>query len=153
MSLPPAQGHPELGHRRGPQASYTLYHPKWYRRRISVWWWLEGWASTKFVLRELTSVPVAFFALVLLWQVSALGEGPEAYARFLAWMRMPLFLVLNTLAFLAILFHAITWFNLAPKAMVIRLGGKRIPEFAIAGLNYAGWLVASWVVAWLLLRG
>jgi fumarate reductase subunit C len=120
---------------------------------VSVWWWLASWRYTKFVLRELTSLAVAFFALVTLWQLYALGQGPEAYARFVAWMRTPLFLALHSLAFLALLFHSITWFNLAPKAMVVRLQGKRVPDFVIAGLNYFAWLAASAAVAWLLLRG
>ncbi|PYQ18385.1 MAG: hypothetical protein DMF81_25070, partial [Acidobacteria bacterium] len=45
---------------------YTPYHPRWYRRRVSVWWWLQSRSYTGFVLRELTSVFVAFFALILL---------------------------------------------------------------------------------------
>jgi len=134
-------------------AHYTLHHPKWYRRRMSVWWWLQKRTYTKFVLRELTSVFVAFFALMTLWQVRALGEGPEAYARFLARLQTPPFLALHGVAFLFVLFHAVTWFNLAPKAMVVRLRGKRVPDFIIAGLNYFAWLVASGVVAWLWLRG
>lgn len=132
---------------------HTLHHPKWFRRRVSVWWWLEKWASTKFVLRELTSVPVAFFAVVTLWQLYALGEGPVAYAHFLAWMRTPLFLLLNTLALFAVLYHSLTWFSLAPRAMVVRLGGKRVPDLVIAGMNYAAWVVATVVVAWVVLRG
>src|SRR5262249_42542777 len=27
---------------------YTLYHPRWYRRRVSVWWWLQNWSYTRF---------------------------------------------------------------------------------------------------------
>jgi fumarate reductase subunit C len=134
-------------------AGYTPYHPRWYRRRVSVWWWLESRSYTGFVLRELTSVFVAFFALVLLWQVRAVGHGPEAYARFLARMQTPLFLVLNGVALLFVLFHSITWFNLAPTAMVVRLRGKRLPDLVIAGANYAAWLVLSAAVAAILLRG
>jgi len=132
---------------------YTLYHPKWYRPRVSVWWWLQNRAYTGFVLRELTSVFVAFFAMVCLWQLRALTQGPEAYGQFLARLRTPLFLALDTLAFLFVLFHAITWFNLAPKAMVLRLRGKRVPDGVIVGLNYAIWLVLSGAVAFVLLRG
>lgn len=132
---------------------YTLYHPKWYRRRVSVWWWLQKGSYAFFVLRELTSVFVAFFAVLTLWQLHALAEGPEAYAYFLARQRTPLFLALNGLAFFFILFHAITWFNLAPKAMVVRLGGKRVPDWIVAGANYLACLVLSGAVAWILLRG
>jgi fumarate reductase subunit C len=132
---------------------YTLYHPKWYRRRVSVWWWLQNRSYTGFVLRELTSVFVAFFAMVCLWQLRALARGPEAYGRFLARLGTPLFLAVDTLAFLFVLFHAITWFNLAPKAMVLRLRGKRVPDRVVVGLNYAVWLVLSGAVAFMLLRG
>ena len=58
---------------------YTLYHPRWYRRRVSVWWWLQNRSYAGFVLRELTSVFVAYFAVLYLWQLRALAQGPEAY--------------------------------------------------------------------------
>jgi fumarate reductase subunit C len=134
-------------------AGYTPYHPRWYRHRVSVWWWLESRSYTGFVLRELTSVFVAFFALVLLWQVRALGQGPDAYSRFLARMQTPLFLVLNGVVLLFVLFHSVTWFNLAPTAMVVRLRGKRVPDLVVAGANYVAWLVLSAAVAAILLRG
>ena len=132
---------------------YTLFHPKWYRRRVSVWWWLESRSYTGFVLRELSSVAVAFFAVVLIAQIRALGRGPEAYARFLARLGSPLVLAVSLVAFLFVLFHSITWFNLAPSAMVVRVRGKRVPDAAIIGSNYAAWAVLSAVVAFLLLRG
>ena len=132
---------------------YTPYHPKWYRRPVSVWWWLESWRYTKFVLRELTSVAVAYTAVLLLWEVQALRAGPEALAQFRARLQSAPFIVLNILALIMVLFHAVTWFNLAPKAMAIRLGGKRVPDWMIAGFNYIAWLTASSVVAWLALRG
>ncbi len=135
------------------EASYTPYHPRWYRRRVSVWWWLESWRYAKFVTREITSLAVAFFALVALLKVRALSAGPEAYAEFLALMKRPLFLVLNSLALLLILFHAVTWFKLAPKAMVVRFGGKRVPDSVITGLNYLAWFAVSGAVVWVLLRG
>jgi fumarate reductase subunit C len=135
-----------------PAHRYTLYHPRWYRRRVSVWWWLQNRAYAGFVLRESTSVFVAFFALVLLWEVRALAHGPEAFARFQARLQSPLFVVLHLVAFLFVLLLAITWFNLAPSAMVVRLGGKRVPDWAIVAGNYAAWVVLSVIVAAFLLR-
>jgi succinate dehydrogenase subunit C len=134
-------------------AHYTPFHPKWHRRRVSVWWWLESRSYTGFVLRELSSVGVAFFAVVLIAQMRALGRGPEAYARFLARLGSPPVLAVSLVAFLFVLFHAITWFNLAPSAMVVRVRGKRVPDAAIIGANYAAWAVLSAVVAFFLLRG
>jgi fumarate reductase subunit C len=134
-------------------AHYTPYHPRWYRRRMSVWWWLKNRAYLKFVLRELTSVFVAFFAMLLLWQIQALGQGPDAYARFTARLKSPLFLTLNVVAFLFVLFHTITWFNLTPTAMVVRVRGKRVPDTIVAGSNYVVWLLLSGIVAWIVMRG
>ena len=134
-------------------SQYTLYHPKWYRRRVSVWWWLHRQSYAIFVLRELSSVFVAYFAAVMLWGLCALAQGPEAYAGFLARLRTPLFVALDSLAMVFVLFHTITWFNLAPKAMVVRLGGRRLPDWLIAGGNYCAWLLLSGIVGWLLLRG
>ena len=134
-------------------ARYTLYHPQWYRRRVSVWWWLQSWRYTKFVLRELTSVFVAYFAVVALWKLRAIAAGPDAYARFLARMESPLFVGLNAMALLFVLFHSITWFNLAPKAMVVRLAGKRVPDWLIQAMNYLAWAVVSVGAVWVLRRG
>ena len=132
--------------------SYTLYHPKWYRRRVSVWWWLKRSSYAGFVLRELTSVAVALFALVMLVEVRSIAQGPEAYTRFQARLGTPLLLGFHLVAFLLVVIHSITWFNLAPKAMVLRLQGKRLPDWAVAGLNYAAWLVLSAAVAAIFLR-
>ena len=134
-------------------AHYTLYHPKWYRRPVSVWWWLESWPYTKFVLRELTSLAVAYFALLALAQADAIRRGPEAYALLLARLASPLFIVFDVIAFLFVLFHSFTWFNLTPKAMVVRVRGKRVRDSVVIGANYVAWAVISITLAWILLRG
>jgi fumarate reductase subunit C len=131
---------------------YTTYHPRWYRTRVSTYWWLWKWYYLKFVLRELSSIFVAYFVVITLLQIHSLSRGPEAYARFEERMGNPLMIALNAISFLFLLLHVITWFNLAPRAMAVRLGGKRVPEILIAGSNYAAWLVASAAVAWFILR-
>jgi len=133
--------------------AYTLYHPKWYRKRVSTWWWTEQWRSFKFILRELSSLAVIYFVVLLLWLLWSLGQGSDGYAEFQAWMEAPLMIALNVIAFLFVLYHTITWFNLAPKAMPVRLGGKRLPEWMVAAPNYAAWIVISAVIAWFILGG
>ncbi len=131
---------------------YTLYHPRWYRQRVSTYWWLWKWPYLKFVLRELSSVFVAYFVVLTLAQVRCLSAGPEAYAEFRQWMKNPFFLLLNGVSFIFVLLHTMTWFNLAPRAMVLRVRGARVPDAWIAGANYVAWLGVSGGVAWLLLR-
>jgi len=128
-------------------------HRRWYRERVSTYWWLFRWYYLKFVLRELSSVFVAWFVVLTLLQVRAIAAGPEAYGRFAEWLKSPLLAAVNAVSLGFIVFHAITWFNLAPTALVVRLRGKRVPGILIAGSNYAAWVVASGVLAWLILRG
>jgi len=134
-------------------SSYTLYHPKWYRQPVSVWWWLKRWCYTRFVLRELTSVFIAFAAFVYLWQLRALLRGPESYAGFCRAMKTPLMLTLDVVTLAAALYQTITWFHLAPRAMVVRIGGRKLPDRVVVGLNYFLWLAASFAVAWIWLGG
>ena len=130
----------------------TPYHPKWFRRQVSIWWWLKKRSYAAFMLREVTSVFVAFFAVVLLWQVRAVVAGPEEYARVMARLQTPFFVALDLLALLLILFHTVTWFNAAPAAMAVRVRGKRVPDWVLAGSNYAAWVLLSVIVAAILLR-
>lgn len=134
------------------QVHYTPYHPKWYRRKLSVWWWLEEWRYTKFFLRELTSIPVAWFVLLTLWLVRALVEGEAAYQRTLLWLGSPALIILNIFLFGGVLLHAFTWFNAAPKAMVVRVAGKRVPDIVIVAQNYAVWIAVSAFVIWIWMR-
>jgi fumarate reductase subunit C len=135
-----------------PRPQYSRYHPKWYRQPVSVWWWLESWRFTKFVLRELTSVAVGFFALELLLEIRAITRGEKAYQHFLARLENPLLVALNLLAFVFVLYHSVTWFNLTPKAMPVRLRGRRVPDSLVAGANYAAWIVISATLAWIIMR-
>lgn len=133
--------------------NYTPHHPRWYRERVSTYWWLWRWPYLKFVLREMSSVFVAWFVVLTLLQIRALGAGPTEFARWQEWMQSPWLLLLNATSFAFVLFHAVTWFNLAPSAMVVRFRGKRVPAILIAGSNYAAWVVISVVLAWFILRG
>ena len=107
---------------------YTEYHPRWYRPQVSTWWW------------------------VLLLEIRALSRGPQAYAAFERWLENPLIVLLNVITLFFVVFHAATWFNVAPRAMAIRLGGKRVPDLWIVGAHYLSWAAISVVIVCLLVR-
>ena len=130
---------------------YTEYHPRWIRTRMSTYWWLGRRSYLAFIVRELSSIFVGWFAVYLLLLVHAVSRGETRYQEFLAWSGTPVVLTLNIVSLFFIVYHAITWFNLAPKAMVLRVGGTRVPGFLIAGSNYLAWVMATAVVGWLLL--
>jgi len=132
---------------------YKEFHPRWYRRRVSTWWWMKRGAYLAFITREVSSAFIAWFIVFTLMQVSALRQGEEAWVAFLAWARHPLVVILNVVCFFFVVFHAVTWFNLAPKAMVIRFRGQRVRPMWIALANYGAWVVVSVVLAWFILGG
>jgi fumarate reductase subunit C len=131
---------------------YTEFHPRWYRRRVSVYWWLGQRQYLKFILRELSSVFVALFVVETLFQLAALKSGPQAYLDFQSFLESPFVIALNMIAFLFVLFHAITWFNLAPSAMPVRLRGKRVPGPLVAAPSYVMWVAISVFVGWMITR-
>jgi fumarate reductase subunit C len=107
----------------------------------------------KFILREISSVFVAVFVVITLFQLNALRHGPEAYHQFQRWLRTPLALGINTLCFCFVVFHTITWFNLAPHAIpTIKVAGRKLPAMAIAAPNFVLWALVSGVLIWLVLR-
>lgn len=132
-------------------AFYTPYHPRWHRTRVSTYWWLGRRSYFLFILRELSSIFVAWFVAYLLVLVAAVSQSRVAYQQFLDWSRSPLVLSLNIVSLLFIVLHAVTWFNLAPQAMVVHVGGRRLPGSLIAASNYAGLVAVSMVILALLL--
>jgi fumarate reductase subunit C len=120
-----------------------------YKPRIRVLWWLSRRSYTLFVLRELSSVFVAWAVVYLLLLVRAVNRGPAGYQRFLDWSSSPWLIALNLVALAFVLYHAVTFINLTPQAMVVRLGGRRVPARLLTGSIFLTWLLVSVFLAWL----
>lgn len=127
-----------------------LPRARWHRERTPIFWWTKRGAYVFFILRELTSLAVGWTCLMLLGWAWAVSRGAETYERFNSFLYRGPVLVVNALALAGLIFHAVTWLNLAPKAMVIRLGRKRVPDGAVLAAHYAAWAAASALVVWLL---
>jgi fumarate reductase subunit C len=122
---------------------------RYYRRPVPLLWWARRRSYTIFVLRELSSVFVVVFVVELLFLVRAVASGPSAYQGFLHTMANPAMILLNVVALAFLLLHAITFANLTPRAMVVRLRGRRVPPRVILAGVYLGWLVVTAFLAWL----
>ena len=131
---------------------YTDYHPRWLRQHVSTYWWLEKPVYFAFILRESTCMFVAWFAIYLLLLIKALVDGPAAYQEFMAWSATPWMIVLSVVSFALIVFHAITFFDAAPQALVVYLGRTRVPGQLVLLGHYAAWIAASAAIVWLLVR-
>ena len=120
-----------------------------YQRRMSVFWWVHKRSYFLFVMRELSSLFVAWFVVYLLMFIAAVGGGAEKYDAFLDRASSPLFLVVNAVALAFLVLHTITWFALTPQAMVLNLGGRRVPGVLIIVAQYVGLAAVSAFIYWL----
>lgn len=133
------------------RTDYAGPHPRLYRPKVSTFWWLRRPSYVRFVLRELSSVFVAWFVVYLLLLIRAVRTGEDDYRRFLDWADTWWVVLLNVVALAFVLFHSVTWFNLAPAALVVRLRGRPVPASLVAAGHFAAWAVLSAVVAWIVL--
>jgi fumarate reductase subunit C len=126
--------------------AYTAYHPRWLRQHVSTYWWLEKRSYFAFILREASCLFVAWIVVYLLLLVQAVSDGIASYQAFVTWSAQPWVLWLNVISFLFLVFHAITFFVAAPQALVLHVGGKRVPGPLVAASHYAAWVGASIVI-------
>lgn len=122
------------------------------RRSVSTWWWLRKRTYFVFVMRELSSLFVAWYVLFLLLLVRAVDRSEAAYSDFLDRAASPVVVVINVVGFAFILLHAVTWFSLTPQALVLQVRGRRVPGWLIIGVQYVGLAAVSAFVWWLVLR-
>ena len=137
-----------MGHTTG----HTEYHPRWLRRPVSTYWWLQQRSYFIFTLRELTCLFVAWFVVFLLMFVRAVSESETAYQQFLAWAARPRVVTANLISLGFLVFHTITFFQAAPQAMVVRIGRTRVPGWLLLLGHYVGLFVVSIALAWVFLR-
>jgi len=125
---------------------------KMYHRPISTWWWLRKRSYFMFVMRELSSLFVAWFVAYLLMFIAAVGRSEAAYQDFLDFASFPLVVALNVVAMAFLLLHVVTWFSLTPRAMDVQVRGRAVPAIAVIASQYAGLAVVSAFVYWLVTR-
>jgi fumarate reductase subunit C len=151
--------------------------PTTYRQPVSRLWWTKKRTYFLFVMRELSSVFVGWFAVFLIVMVFAIGRGEASYRRFLDFAASPILVVVNIVALAFAVLHTVTWFALTPQAMVVRFGGRlvpavkmvnvagrtvpaatavrvggRVPAGMVIASQYLGLIVVSAFIAWLVLR-
>ncbi len=122
-----------------------------YRPPVSLFWWARRRSYFLFAVRELSSLFVAWTVVWLLLLGHAVTSGVAAYQRFVEASARPWLIAVNLVALAFLVLHAVTWFRLAPQAMAVRLGGRRVPPALVAAGHYAAWVAVSAVVAWVVL--
>ena len=112
-------------------------------------WWIRTAPFRRFVVRELTSVFVGLFSVVLLLFLLALSRGEQAYQGFLDWLDRPGVVALHVITLAAVLYHTVTSIQLASQIQEVRLGGRTVPRQLLMAAMTGGLIVASAVVAYL----
>ena len=103
-----------------------------------------------YVLRELTSFLVMFYSFLTLLGLAALATSAERWNAFLASQQSTAMLVFHAVALLYFMFfQTFPWFKLAPKAMPVWLGEKKLPDNYIIIGHYIAWIVVSVFILWL----
>ena len=123
-----------------------------HQREISTWWWTRKRTYFVFVMRELSSIFIAWFVAFLLVLIACVGRSEPAYQDFLDWAAAPWVVAINLVAFAFLVLHVVTWFNLTPQAMDVRIRGQKAPAPLIVASQYVGLVAVSAFVIWLVTR-
>jgi fumarate reductase subunit C len=114
-----------------------------YPRQHSNTWFVKRWPYRIFMLRELSSVFLAAYVVVLLLLVSKVHDGRHAYTAFQQTLKSPGLLVFNSVVLIFALLHTVTWFQAVPKALPLRRGEDKVPPLLLVGMHYGLMLVLS----------
>ncbi|TVQ34073.1 MAG: hypothetical protein EA356_11180 [Geminicoccaceae bacterium] len=124
------------------------------------WWITDKRFNRAFYLdymaREASCIFIALYTILFVWGLGALASGPEAFANFIGAMQSPFGLVVQLLILFFTVYHAVTWFKLAPMGMKpLRSGdGKRVPPATVIQAMFAAWagcsVVTLLLIWWLL---
>ena len=118
-----------------------LYHP-----HMPTVWWFKKWNYFWFLLRELTSVFIAVFLVVYLFQIYHITQGADAYAEFAGQFKSAGWIAFHLAALIFAVYHSVTWFKTAAVILSPRLGGWVMPPWMVVGLHIAAWLAVSAII-------
>ena len=113
-------------------------------------WYLGNARYRRYMLREVTCLLVGVYCLLLIWALAALASGSaDRWDAFLASQQNTAMIVFHAVALVYYLVYmTFDWFKLAPKAMPVQLGEKKLPASAIVIGHYAAWVVVTLIVFW-----
>ncbi len=114
-------------------------------------WYMRNRRYRVYMLREVTSLLVGYYTFLVIFALAALSaDSPDLWNGFLASQQSPAMAALHGFALLYFLFfQTFPWFKLAPKAMPVQIGEKKLPGGYIVIGHYVAWAVVSAFIFWL----
>jgi fumarate reductase subunit C len=124
-------------------AASTGGTPRVYKREMPRGWWLRGRHYFLYMVREFTAVPMAAWLVWLLVEIHRAAGGPKGYYPAAS----PAFIVFSVICLGFATYHSVTFLSLAGVIINLKLLGKRVPPRTIVAVMFGLWLVASVVIA------
>ncbi len=109
-------------------------------------WYMRNGRYIRYILREVSSLFIGLYMAGLAMSLMRLAQGPKAWDAYVDGLSSPVALVFHALAFVFATYHAMSWFNVTPKAMRIRRGDDYVPGPLIVRAHYILWGVVSLVI-------
>lgn len=117
-----------------------------YIRPMKANWWIQNPWFIRYMLREATSILVLLFCLQLFLAVRAIATSQSHWTDFLTWLQSPVSMIFHGVCLLAALLHTISWFNLAPKTMDIRIRGRKIDDSLVTKAHLIAFILFTLVI-------
>jgi len=140
MNLP-AGG--EVGARRAPGGDVQT---RVFRRAMPAAWWTRRSNYFWYVVREFTSLPLALWLLWFLVEVQRAQNGPKSYYPHSSTG----FVIFSVICLLFALYHSVTFLSLAGSILSFKVLDKPVPTGLIVLSQFALWVAASAVIAFVL---
>lgn len=119
----------------------NMYHP-----RMPTAWWFRKWSYFLFLLREMTSVFIAVFLVVYLFQIYYITQGADAYGDIAGQFTSGGWIAFHVVALIFAVYHSLTWFKTAAVILSPRVGGWVMPPWMVVALHIGAWLAVSAII-------
>lgn len=129
----------------------SIFHST-HKPRMPRTWWLQRREYFLFMMRELSALWIGLFVTTYLVGLYRLYQGKEHYQGYLEALQGPTAKIFFTIVLAFSLYHTVTWFNLTPIVLVLRIGKKVIPELLVLIASYVAWGGLSGFLIYLLLN-
>ena len=107
-------------------------------------WWLRKPAYFRFMVRELSSLAVLAYTLLIIWALWAAADA-GSFTTFYDFLNTPLSIALHLVILFFAIYHTATWIALTPKALVEFRGEHKVDPDRTAW-NISLVFVLVWIV-------
>jgi fumarate reductase subunit C len=106
-------------------------------------WWTRSGHYFWYMVREFTALPLAVWLLWLLVEIKQAGNGAAGYSP----QRSLPFVIFSVICLFFALYHSVTFLSLAGVILHARVLDRPVPSRVIVASMFGIWVVASIVVA------